>query len=1182
MGCLYFFAQICYHPEMKTSGDHEEKKLSIAQREESTLKFWAEHKIFEQTLDSEKGKDPFVFYDGPPFATGIPHHGHLLQGTIKDVIPRYQTMKGHSVRRIWGWDCHGLPVENLVEGELGLKHKKDIEEYGVQNFNEKARASVMRYDKEWKEVVPRMGRWIDMEHPYRTMDPEYTESVWWAFKSLHDKGLIYEGYKPMHLCPRCETTLSNFEVAQGYKDIKDISVYVKFELVDEPGTYLLAWTTTPWTLPGNVALAVGKDIEYVSYSTKTETGKVETHILSKEAFNRLKIEAVTGKSVTGKELIGKSYKPVFDSYAKNKDLKNHDRGWKVYGADFVTTEDGTGIVHIAPAFGEDDMKLGEKEQLPFVQHVKMDGTVTPEVIELAGLSVKPKGDDKTRLATDIAVLKYLQDQGTLFAKENITHSYPHCWRCDTPLLNYAATSWFVKVTAIKDELIEANKKIAWVPEHIGTGRFGNWLENARDWAISRTRYWGAPLPVWRCEKCKDTTVVGSLAELRANMNHRNTYTLMRHGEAESNVKNIISGVCADPHHLTEKGKKQVLSTAKELKKGKEIDLIYASPFLRTHETAEIVAKTIGYDPKKIIFDERLSEINSGVFDCGPIEKYRAYFSSLEEKFVKRPENGENLLDVRSRVMNVLDEIDRKHEGKHVLIVTHEYDIWMLLSGSAGLSVAESIKERERRENDFISTAGTEELHYAPIPHNDAWELDFHRPYVDQVLLRCRCGGEMKRIPEVFDCWFESGSMPFAQFHYLGNDTTEAGRLFCDNFPADFIAEAVDQTRGWFYNMLVLSVGLFGKSAYNSVICTGLIMAEDGQKMSKKLKNYPDPMDVVKKYGADALRFYMLSSPVVRGENLNFSMLGIDEVYKKILLRTDNVRAFYLLHSDKSLPKKHTADPHVLDSWILARLAELEASVSGGLDRFELDVAVREIPRFIDDLSTWYLRRSRERLKGDDTEDAVRATTTLRHVLFDLSRILAPITPFFAEDLYQSVRAEDDPISVHLASWPGRIIPDQKVLEDMETVRGIVSRALEARAQAGMKVRQPLSTLSIPVALSPELRALILDEVNVKEVVIHGGGDIILDLTITPELRREGHLRDLIRSIQEMRKTQKLHPADQITLFIFPNGEQARACISALPSGWEKSVNAKSLDLGEHDHAVPVMVDDMEFRVFLHA
>ncbi len=1154
-----------------------EKKESVPERESAILDAWERDKTFERSVLRNKGKKPFVFYDGPPFATGLPHHGHLLQGTIKDVIPRYHTMVGHSVRRVWGWDCHGLPVENLIENELGLKHKKDIEEYGVQNFNEKARESVLRYDKEWKEFVPRTGRFVDMEHAYRTMDPEYTESVWWAFKTLHDKGLIYEGYKPMHVCPRCETTLAASEVTLAYKDVKDISVYVRFELVDEPGAYLLAWTTTPWTLPGNVALAVNPEVMYV-VAEHEEKKYIVAKARVVDIFKDKQYEVVS--KMKGSDLVGKSYKPVFDSFAKNTELKNHANGWKVYAGDFVTTDSGTGVVHIAPAFGEDDMRLGESEDLPFIQHVKMDGTILLDVVELAGMEVKPKGEDKVRLATDIAVLKYLQDKGMFFAKENITHSYPHCWRCDTPLLNYAATSWFVKVTAIKEKLIAENKKITWVPEHIKDGRFGNWLEHARDWAISRSRYWGAPLPVWRCAACKETTVVGSLSELRANMTHRNAYTLMRHGEAQSNATNIISGNKEDLHHLTEKGKKQVLSTARGLKSGKKIDAIYASPFLRTKETAALVAETIGFDPTEIIFDDRLSEIDPGDFDRGPIEKYRAYFASYEEKFIKRPNGGENLMDVRVRVMEFLSEIDRKHEGKHILIVTHEYDIWMLSSGAAGLSINESIKEKESREEDFVETGSVEELHYVPIPHNDAWELDFHRPYVDAVVLNCSCGRDMKRIPEVFDCWFESGSMPFAQFHYLGNDSTEAGRLFSGNFPADFIAEAVDQTRGWFYNMLVLSVGLFGKSAFSSVVCTGLIMAEDGQKMSKKLKNYPDPMEVVNKYGADALRLYMISSPVVRGENLNFSLVGIEEIYKKILLRTDNVRSFYLLHANQTADMKGQESPHVLDRWIISRLAQLEASVSSGLDRFELDVAVREIPKFVDDLSTWYLRRSRERMKGEDGEDSRYATLSLRRVLFDLARVLAPITPFFAEDLYLSVRDSEDPDSVHLSSWPKDIPKDEQVLSDMETARDVVSRALEARAQAGIKIRQPLSTLSIPVALPPEIRDLIRDEVNVKDVATHGGGDIILDLSITPELRHEGRLRDLTRGVQEMRKTKKLQPQDRIAVSIIPESTDAKEFLSSLPEEWKNSVNAKEVKVTESDGGEPLTIDTLTFRVHL--
>src|SRR3989338_3389049 len=426
-------------PEKKEIG-----KQSINDREEAVLRFWKENRIFEKSLKQTEGKEPYVFYDGPPFATGLPHHGHLLQGTIKDLIPRYQTMRGRYVRRQWGWDCHGLPIENIIEKELGFKQKKDIEAYGVGKFNQKARESVLTYEREWKEIVPRMGRWVDMEHAYKTMDSSYTESIWWAFKTLHDKKLIYEGYKAMQICPRCETTLAASEVAQGYKDVKDISVYVKFELVDEPGTFFVAWTTTPWTLPGNVALAVGADIEYVKVEVD---GAV--YILAKERLASVLKDKVSDSAeafvvIKGKDLVGTSYKPVFDYYAKNEKLPNHENGWKVYAADFVTTQSGTGIVHIAPAFGEDDMELGKKMKLPFVQHVGMNGIIKPEVKGFAGLSVKPRSDDdKERLGTDIAVLRYLEEHGNFFAKENITHSYPHCWRCDWPLLNYAASSWFV-------------------------------------------------------------------------------------------------------------------------------------------------------------------------------------------------------------------------------------------------------------------------------------------------------------------------------------------------------------------------------------------------------------------------------------------------------------------------------------------------------------------------------------------------------------------------------------------------------------------------------------------------------------------------------------------------------------------------------------------------------------------
>ncbi|MFA5023207.1 MAG: class I tRNA ligase family protein, partial [Candidatus Paceibacterota bacterium] len=532
-------------PSFAKATDGQGGKSNIAKMEESILQFWQENKIFAKSVAKEAPKGNFTFYDGPPFANGLPHYGHLIAGTIKDVIPRYKTMQGYQVRRRWGWDCHGLPVENLVEKELGLKSKKDILEYGVENFNDKARASVMRYADEWKRVVPRLGRFVDMGDDYRTMDASYSETTWWIFKRLHDKGLIYEGYKSMQICPRCETTLSNFEVSQGYKDVTDIAVTVKFELLDDSPstssgqarTYVLAWTTTPWTLPGNTALAINKEITYVKALNK-ETG--EKIILSEKAFAE-QAEKVLGyeviEKIKGEDLIGKIYKPVFDYYANDPKLEHKENGWKIYGADFVTTEDGTGVVHIAPAFGEDDLNLGRTNNLPFVQHVAMNGTFKPEVKDWPGVPVKPIENPQ---ATDIEVLKNLAGRNLLFAKEKFTHSYPHCWRCDTPLLNYATSSWFVKVTDFRDKLVSANQQVNWVPEHVRDGRFGKWLEGARDWAISRSRFWGAPLPVWRCADCGAIKVFGSFDELAKEQKQSgNKYWVMRHGDAEANADNGI-------------------------------------------------------------------------------------------------------------------------------------------------------------------------------------------------------------------------------------------------------------------------------------------------------------------------------------------------------------------------------------------------------------------------------------------------------------------------------------------------------------------------------------------------------------------------------------------------------------------------------------------------------------------
>jgi isoleucyl-tRNA synthetase len=1102
-------------------------KSEIALREEATLAFWEKEKIFEQSLEATKNGKEFVFYDGPPFGTGLPHYGHILTSVIKDAIPRYQTMRGRHVRRVWGWDCHGLPIENLIESELGFGHKKDIETYGIEKFNEAARASVVRYDREWKKMIPRIGRWVDMEHSYKTMDTSYTESIWWAFKALYFKDLIYQGFKPMHICPRCETTLSNNEVADGYKDVSDLSVTVKFELVDEPGTFVLAWTTTPWTLPGNVALAVNPKEEYVYVEIDGERYVVAALLAGKIFADK---KHSISKNIPGASLEGRSYKPAFDYYADDTMLENHERGWKIYGADFVTMGSGTGVVHIAPAFGEDDMALGAREKLPFVQHVGMDGIIKPKVKDFAGMRVKPKSDDeKTRLATDVAVLKYLQDKKLFFSKEKITHSYPHCWRCDTPLLNYAAESWFVKASEIKDKMLAENAKTNWVPFSMRDGRFGNWLSNARDWAISRSRYWGAPLPVWECTTCDKREVFGSRADLAAKTKKSgNMYVIVRHGEAESNRHSLVSSTvgAAQDLGLTPEGRLAVIATTQKLKK-MHIDMVVTSPLARTRETAKMIAEEIGFDVANIAVEDRVREIGTGIFDGHPILEYRKYFASMRDKFTKAPDGGEHLLEVKRRVMGFLEECEAAHTGKTIVIVTHEYPAWMLSAGARGATVDEALALKEGKD-DFLRTGETMEVIFTPFSHNEDFEFDMHRPYIDRVEVVCPCGEVMARVPYVFDCWFESGSMPYAQFHY----PFENKELFEKNFPANFIAEGVDQTRGWFYNMLVLSTGLFGKAPFENVIVNGLVLAEDGQKMSKKLKNYPDPQAVIDRYGADAVRYYMLSSPITRGEDLAFSGRGVDEVVKKLMMRLLNVVSFYELHGDANVTTGG-GSTHPLDRFILSRLAAITIEMTTAFDAYELDRAAKPLMLFVDDLSTWYLRRSRDRFKSDDVNDRAHASETTRTVLLTLSKLLAPVMPFLAEEVYHRIGGRAP--SIHLESWPVSSTPDPMILVGMAEVRRIVSLALEARAQAGIKVRQPLGKLMIKGAAlrdKTELISLIADEVNVKRVVFDlVGQEVFLDTEITPELRSEGRFRELVRHVQDLRKKEGLSPDDMIVLTI---------------------------------------------------
>jgi isoleucyl-tRNA synthetase len=1183
----------------KQPGGRDDAKASPASapnetalREEEILAFWHEHDVFKQSLKKPGGGAPrgdFVFYDGPPFATGTPHYGHLLAGTIKDAIPRFWTMRGYRVRRRWGWDCHGLPLENLIEKKLGLLTKRDIEEYGVKNFNEAARAAVLEYRDDWKRAVPRFGRFADMENDYKTMDPAYTESVWWVFSSLHQKGLIYEGLKSMHLCPRCGTTLSNFEVNLGYKETKDIALTVKLKLcpgqnigrlvVDE-NTHLLVWTTTPWTLPGNLAAAVHKDLEYVKVKTRNEESQTEdSFILAKGRLAQLgDIACEVEAEMKGADLIGLSYEPPFDFWQK-REFDGKENAFKIYHANYVELgEEGTGAVHLAPAYGEEDMELAQAQNIPILHHVDLSGRFMAFVNGFACGFVRPKDDDEvgiTHLDADLEVLRRLQKAGKVFKKENITHSYPHCWRCDTPLLNYATTSWFVNVSKIKENLVAANNAVRWVPEHVGKNRFGRWLFGARDWAVSRQRYWGAPLPVWRNPKTGELKVFGSLKELQKFVRRSgNTYLIMRHGEAESNRKDRISSQKTSPDPLTENGEAQVRATLPELAR-RGVTLIVHSGFERTRATARIIADSLGLPEASVIEDNRLVELQTGADLEGKTwTDYHDLFKNETDAFFSRPPGRENRMDVVRRAAPLLFELERTRQKEVILFVGHAASLFGLEAATRGASPETAA--RLKAEVGFLRNAEIRELAFAPFPHNDLFELDFHRPYIDDYELWAEDGTRLERVPDVFDCWFESGAMPYGQHHYPFSCDTET--FLKERFPAQFIAEGLDQTRGWFYSLLVLGVALFGRSPYENVIVNGLVLAEDGRKMSKSLRNYPDPMELVNRVGADAVRHYLLSSPVVRGEDLNFSEREVKELERKNIGRLHNVLLMYELYADGAAPANDSTN--ALDRWILARLNELVAESTAGYESYELDRATRPLSDFIDDLSVWYLRRSRDRLKGDDESERARTLSTLRFTLRTLALVMAPALPFYAEYLWGRVREVDDPLSVHLAAWPVGGGVDSVVLEQMNLVRYIVSSALEFRAQASIRVRQPLQTLTYgnDMDLTPELEQLIADEVNVKNVISKTAtskGRVTLDVTLTPELLAEGAARELARAVQERRKAEGLAPKDAIALVI-DTDEAGKRAIKAHEKTLAKTVGAAEITFGDTERGTVINTGKYRF------
>jgi isoleucyl-tRNA synthetase len=886
-------------------------------KEEQILEFWKEKDIFHKSIKNRSNSSYFSFYDGPPFATGKPHYGHILATTIKDTVLRYWTMKGYQVPRRVGWDCHGLPVENLIEKELEIKNKKQIEEIGVEKFNEHCRSSVFNCVNDFQKTLERVGRWADYDEAYSTMDNNYIESVWWVLKQLWEKGLVEKNYRVSPYCPRCGTTLSNFEVNQGYKETKNRSVYVKFKV--EENTFLLVWTTTPWTLPGNVALAVNEDLEYSYIQVENE----EIYILATERLSIINGEYKILKKVRGKDLIGIEYEPLFNYLPETKNA------FKVLPGEFVSSEDGSGIVHINPMYGEDDFNIGKKYDLPFFHTVDNSGRFKDEVSDFKGEFVKD---------ADIKIIEKLKERNILFKEELITHDYPFCWRCDSPLLYYAIESWYVSVTKIKDRLLENNKKIHWVPENIKEGRFGKWLEGARDWDIARSRFWGAPIPIWECE-CGEKVCIGSIQEMK--------------------------------------------------------DL--------------------------------------------------------------------------------------------------------------------SVKEYNLK--------------------------DIHLPYIDDIKLKCSCGKEMKRTPEVFDCWFESGSMPYAQWHY----PFENKQLVEKMYPADFIAEGLDQTRGWFYTLHVLATALtlddigLGKShgAFKNVIVNGLVLDDKGRKLSKKLKNYPAPDEIFDSFGADALRYFLLASTSI-GEDYRFSKDKVKEYWRKVISGIDNCFIFYETYKKESFSD---GTGSLLDKWIISKTEKLNRDVIKWMDRYELTKASRLFNDYIDDLSNWYIRRSRRRFQKPESEkEKEEATYTLHYAISKLIKLMAPFTPFITEEIFLKMNSGD---SVHLCDYPEPNLDliDDQLEQEMENVRSIVNLGLAERSKQGIKVRQPLLSLSVKeLKIDKELIDLIKEEVNVKEVKEDKkiSEDIKLDTTITPELKEEGNIREIIRQIQQMRKDNGFIPEDRINIYYASN------------------------------------------------
>jgi len=896
-------------------------KQNFPDLEKNILDFWEKNQIFKKSLEKNEKSDKFIFYEGPPTANGKPGIHHVLARAFKDIVCRYKTMKGLYVGRRAGWDTHGLPVEIEVEKALGISSKDKIEAYGIAKFNQKCRESVWRYKEEWENLTRRIGFWIDLENPYITYENYYIDQVWQILKKIWDRGLLYEGHKVVPYCPRCGTPLSSHEVAQGYKQITEPSVFLKFKLKNEPLTYILSWTTTPWTLPGNVALAVGENIEYSKIKVNNEIW-----ILASDRLNIIDEKYELLEKLNGGKLVGLAYEPLFAI----KELQT-DKSYKVYAADFVNTEDGTGIVHTAVMYGEDDYELGKKVNLPKLHTVDETGHFKNNVLEVSGLYVKAK-------ATDEKIIEHLKKHGNFLKIENYVHDYPFCWRCDTPLIYYAKNSWFIAMSKVRDDLVKNNQKINWIPGYIKTGRFGEWLAEVKDWALSRERFWGTPLPIWHCE-CGEKIMIGSLDEL----------------------------------------------------KGKAINL--------------------------------------------------------------------------------------------------------------------------------------------------AKNIDLHRPFIDKIEIKCpKCGQNAKRIKDLIDVWFDSGSMPFA-----------SGEEKQNNYPADYIAEALDQTRGWFYTMLAISTLIDKDNSYKNVICLGLVLDEHGKKMSKSRGNIIDPFFIIEKYGSDSLRwfFYTVNAP---GDSKRMGEKDVQESLRKFVLILWNVYSFFVTYANIDGWKYeggHWEPVEVLDKWVVSYFYKLIKNVETKLDSYDVTGAAREIEQFNTDLSTWYLRRSRKR-RDDDFY------ATMFKILIHFTKVIAPFMPFIAEEIYRNLRTFGIE-SVHLCEWPKAGTVDEKLIQDMKELRVLAEKGRALRFEAGIRNRQPLESLTINKEISEELKEILKDELNVNEIIV--GKKIILDTKITPKLKEMGFCRDLVRLIQDLRKNAGLTPDQNVNLY-YQASENIKKTIAKFQEKIEKDTKTK--------------------------